>query len=85
MLIQLTNATEALQGNAILVNTEMVLSIYRDVKIVNEESVTEVTYVFCPPHGSWEVQETPEQIADIVNGKTSKPKVKVTTGKTNGK
>ena len=82
MLIQLTNATEAMQGNAILINTDMILSIYRDVKVTEESNINEVTYVFCPPHGTWEVQETPEQISQIIEGK--KPKVKVTTGKTNG-
>lgn len=83
MLIQLTNATETLQGSPILINTDMILSIYRDVKIVEEKTINEVTYVFCPPHGTWEVQETPEQISQIIEGK--KPKIKVSTGKTNGK
>ena len=70
MLIKLTNASTQFNGQSILINTDMVLSIYRGRQLETDGIPTdvEVTYVFMPPNGSWEVQETPEQIAELIKG-----------------
>ena len=75
MLIQLTNANQSHYGNLLLINSEMILSVYRSLgaTVVDDdtvENVEDVTYIFCPPHGTWEVQETPEQILDLIAGKS---------------
>jgi hypothetical protein len=77
MLISLTNANETHRGNALLLNTDMMLSVYRNTKISEDNIVEDITYIFMPPHGTWEVAETPEQIASLINGK--KPSVKIRT------
>jgi hypothetical protein len=75
MLLQLTNANQAHYGNSLLINSDMILSVYRSLgaTVVDDdtvENVEDVTYIFCPPHGTWEVQETPEQILDLIAGKS---------------
>jgi hypothetical protein len=68
MIIQLTNSTELLKGKAILINTEMMLSAYRAARLGSYSTNDEVTYIFCPPHGNWEVSETPEEIMALIKG-----------------
>lgn len=76
MLIQLTNANQAHYGNSLLINSDMILSVYRTIgaTVVDEDDtetkVEDITYIFCPPHGTWEVQETPEQVMDLIAGKS---------------
>lgn len=62
MLIKLTSTNTEIKDNTIVLNSESIVSIYR---LENDES-TEVTYVFCPPHGTWEVEETPAEIVDLI-------------------
>lgn len=68
MLIQLTNANEEHKGNPILINTDSVLSVYSNTKLNKDNIVETVTHIFCPPHGTWEVFETPQQIMEIIKG-----------------
>jgi hypothetical protein len=63
MYITLTNATEAHKGNSIAINTLLIATVH-DASVTRENGVTEhITYVFCPPHGTWEVLEP---LADLV-------------------
>lgn len=64
MFIRLTNAHPNYQEQPIMLNTQMIVSIYRS-EITRENGITEsVTFVHCPPHGTWEVSETLEDISD---------------------
>lgn len=49
-----------------VLNTEHILSIFRNKVEVAENISTEKTFIFCPPHGTWEVQETPEEILALI-------------------
>jgi hypothetical protein len=72
MLIKLTNATIELQGIPILINSSMILSAYRTTRTNDSDQTTkEVTHVFCPPHGTWEVEETVEEIESIVKAQSN--------------
>jgi hypothetical protein len=68
MIIQLTNASDGFRNKPILINTEMVLSVYQSTRMHDDNTFEELTYVFCPPHGSWEVFETPEEIMKLIKG-----------------
>ena len=85
MLIQLTNANPLHDGDAILLNTDMMLSVYRNrqANVVGDDGTVEVdqekTIVFCPGHGTWDVKETPEEVMSMITvaGKSAnKPSVK---------
>lgn len=63
MFIKLTNAHPKYQGSELLLNTAMIVSVHRS-EIEREQGEFEtVTFVHCPPHGTWEVTETVEEIS----------------------
>lgn len=67
MYITLTNAAVAHLGNKISINTDLIATVH-DGFATRENGLTEnVTYVFCPPHGTWEVSESLAQIVSILN------------------
>lgn len=72
MFITLTNSSPAHKGNPIVLNSDHIVSIL-NVEVVRDEDQPEVkervTYLFCPPHGTWEAEESPEEIAKLINGK----------------
>jgi hypothetical protein len=37
-------------------------------------TVDEVTYIHCPPHGTWEVQESVEEVVALIEKSTTKKK-----------
>lgn len=69
MFISLTSAKEEIAGKTIVLNTEHILSIFREDVVGENNLTTEKTFIFCPPHGTWEVAETPEEILDLINSR----------------
>ena len=70
MFITLTSLNSEIEDTPIVLNTEHFVSIYRATKKVPAgiaEITKEATLIFCPPHGTWEVKETPEEILAIIN------------------
>jgi hypothetical protein len=62
MFIKLTNASPAHKGKQVAIRKDLIISVYRNIAIREDESVEEVTYVFAPPHGTWEVEESFETV-----------------------
>ena len=72
MYVTLTNATEAHKGNSIAINTSLIATVH-DALVTRENGVTErITYVFCPPHGTWEVSEALEDLINVLNAEKRK-------------
>ncbi len=66
-LLKLTNASPEHKNNSIIVNIDGVISIHRSFTVRpardgKEEYTEEVTFIHCPPYGTWEVYETMEEI-----------------------
>lgn len=73
MFIVLTNATPAHKGKLVSINSDCIVTVNSDEITRTEDSEPEnVTFVFCPPHGTWEVSETLEEVVSKLNGKTLK-------------
>ena len=68
MLITLTNANPAHKNRAIIINSDAIVSIHRNITTREDGSIEEVTFVHCPPHGTWEVLETPDNIVKRIQG-----------------
>ena len=72
MFIKLTNATPAHKGKSIVLNSDTIVTVHSEQverKVSDEMSVIEtVTFLFCPPHGTWEVSETVDEVASLLNG-----------------
>jgi len=70
MFIKLTNATPAHKGKDVAVNVNAIVTMNTDkVERHMDETTTyfeDVTYLFCPPHGTWEVQESIEEVMDKI-------------------
>ena len=73
MLVKLTNALPALKGQPILVNTDKIVSVYtgtvtREPQDDNITYIDTVTFIHIPPHGTWEVSESLEEVLSRING-----------------
>jgi hypothetical protein len=73
MFITLTNASPAYQGKKVTLNKSAIVSVWRGdaVRAAEEDGTVtetqEVTFVFVPPHGTWEVEETHEAVIALLN------------------
>jgi hypothetical protein len=68
MYITLTNASEAHRGNKVAVKISEIISVY-ETTITRESGILEnVTLVYAPPHGTWEVSENLDDIVNTLNG-----------------
>jgi hypothetical protein len=71
MIIVLTNTNPEVKGDPIALNTDFIVSI-REGKVKRDGGVEEqATLVFCPPHGTWEVEESLKDILKMINKKTN--------------
>jgi len=69
MFISLTNASETHKGNKIAINIDLIASVYNTLNLAKKEDgiIENVTYIFCPPHGTWEVQESLDDVVAELN------------------
>jgi hypothetical protein len=69
MFITLTNASEAHRGNKISINTNIIVTVYQTKNLAKMEDgiIENITYVFCPPHGTWEVEEPLDEVISQLN------------------
>ena len=66
MLIKLTNANETQNGQIIVINSDNIVSINRGL-VERNGQIEEITFIFIPPHGTWEVKETIDEILNLLN------------------
>jgi len=72
MFITLTNANPAFKGNKVILNSANIVSIHRSTvtrapeKEDGETVIEDITFIHCPPHGTWEVTETLEQVVKLL-------------------
>lgn len=67
MYIKLTNASPQHRGNNIAINSEQVVTVHSSVVTREEGTVETVTFVYCPPHGTWEVTESFDHVVAELN------------------
>jgi hypothetical protein len=57
MYLNLTNASPAHRGMKISINRDLVVTMHNSLVTREDGTMESVTFIFCPPHGNWEVQE----------------------------
>lgn len=69
MFISLTNAFEELRDEKILINTDHIVTVYSGSNAAKKVDgvIEKITYVFCPPHGTWQIQESIEEVLEKLN------------------
>jgi len=66
MFVSLTNSSPAHKGKPVAIKKDLIVSFYSATAVREDGTQEEVTYVFVPPHGTWEVEETYEQILALM-------------------
>jgi len=67
MYITLTNATPAHRGNKLAIDSNLIATIHNTDIHRETGEIENVTFVFCPPHGTWEVTESLEEVVAELN------------------
>ena len=62
MFIELTNANPVYKGKKIAIKKDLIATVHRSTVTRDDGTSEEVTYVFAPPHGTWEVEETFDKV-----------------------
>jgi hypothetical protein len=68
MFIHLTNANQENNGDPVALNKSLICSIF-PVKYINPNDGLEyeITKIYCPPHGTWEVKEAYIDVLYLLN------------------
>ena len=66
MFITLTNSSPTLRGHRFSIRKDVIISVFRNTVTREDEVIEDVTFVFCPPHGTWEVTETLEEVIEML-------------------
>ena len=56
--LNLTNANPLNRGMPVSIRKDLVVTVHANHVIREDQSVEMVTYVFAPPHGTWEIIES---------------------------
>jgi hypothetical protein len=67
MYITLANSSENHRGDKISINSNLIATVHSKFATNNDGVIENKTYIFCPPHGTWEVSEALEDVIDILN------------------
>jgi len=69
--IVLTNVTKGLEGKDIAINADTIVSIFEVTEFTTKKIIKrKYTQVYCPPHASFEVEESLEEVLQIIKGNT---------------
>ena len=73
MFITLTNIAPAHKDKKVVLNSDIIISMFTATvtrEAVEDEPaiVEDVTFIHCPPHGTWEVKEPMSYITRQLNG-----------------
>ena len=79
MILKLTNAVPSHRNKILLINTDFIVNIIENTVTREDQTIETITSIFCPPHGSWEVCETPEQIYAMMSADSKKKDQKLLT------
>ena len=70
MFIKLTNASPQHRGNPLILQSDNIVSVHEGmIQREGSEVLERVSFVFVPPHGTWEVDETAETIFAMLEQK----------------
>lgn len=70
MFIKLTNASPQHRGNPVVLKSDNIVSMHEAVaQREGSDTLERVTFIFVPPHGTWEVQESVETIFAMLEQK----------------
>lgn len=66
MFITLNNASPSFKGHKIAIKKDLIVTIHRNTAVREDGTIEEVTFIFAPPHGTWEVTESFEEVLELM-------------------
>ena len=66
MFITLTNANPLYKGKPIAIKKDLIVTVHSAMVERENDLFENVTFIFVPPHGTWEVNETYEDVIDML-------------------
>jgi hypothetical protein len=73
MYIKLTNATPAHKGTPLSIRQDLVVSVHHNTIVREDGTVEAVTFLHCPPHGTWEAEDSFDSVVAQLNGTAVEP------------
>ena len=70
MYIKLTNASPAHRGTELAIRQDLVVSVHSSLVTREDGVVEQVTFLHCPPHGTWEASDTFDSVVAQLNQDT---------------
>jgi Icc-related predicted phosphoesterase len=67
MYIKLTNATPAHKGTPLAIRQDLVVSVHHNTIVREDGTVEAVTFLHCPPHGTWEAEDSFDSVIAQLN------------------
>ena len=67
MYITLTNATPAHKGTPLAIRQDLVVSVHHNTIVRDDGTIEPVTFLHCPPHGTWEAEDSFESVIAQLN------------------
>jgi hypothetical protein len=71
MIIKLTNAAKDFEGKTLLLNTKHILSVFEDVKVLDDKTIESITSIYTTTKESWSVKESIDTIYEMINPTSS--------------
>lgn len=73
MYLQLTNAHPDYKNQSVIINTDHIVAIYSETILKGSSGEFTVTCIHCPPHGTWNVLETIDQVSSLLANVVKSP------------
>jgi hypothetical protein len=67
LYLNLTNANPQFKGMPIAIRKDLVITVHANVAVREDTTTEMVTYIFAPPHGTWEVSEPYADVIEQLN------------------
>lgn len=67
MFIKLTNSNPSHKDQPIAIRRDLVVTIHSNTVVREDGTIDTVTFLFVPPHGTWEVKEDYDTVIDLLN------------------
>lgn len=79
MYINLTNATPAHKGTPLAIRSDLIVSVHHNTITREDGTIEPVTFLHCPPHGTWEAQDSFDSVIAQLNGTVTAESEKAVT------
>lgn len=67
MFIKLTNASPQHRDQPIALKRDLIVTVHSSTVVREDGTIDTVTFLYAPPHGTWEVREDYDKVVELLN------------------